>query len=166
MAYSSEASANGNDGFNAHYQVRVLADTLPLFSGIQIHNINNRLSENSSLTNCVHSLTENKEIEQSQQLKLPSLLTKPRSISATFFTHQIVQELADHGVFVDNSLVFKAERELGPSPWGGWLNKILQKALDTKSLVCDVLPGMWGNELGGSQATQSGTTHLVSLLYL
>lgn len=163
MAYSSEASANGNDSFHARYQVRILADTLPLFSGIQIHNINNRLSENSSLTNCVHSLTEN---EESQQLKLTSLLTKPRSISATFFTHQVIQELADHGVFVDNALVFQVERQLGPSPWGGWLNKILQKALNTKSLVCDVLPGMWGNELEGSQATQSGTTHLVSLLYL
>lgn len=51
--------------------------------------------------------------------------------------------------------------------WGGWLDKILQKALDTKSLACDVIPGMWGNEMSGWQAV-TFDTELVSFspLYL
>ncbi|QDS69971.1 hypothetical protein FKW77_002912 [Venturia effusa] len=104
------------------------------------------------------SLTENEEKEQSKQLRSPSLLTMSRSISAAFFTDQFIQELAALRVFVDNAFVKDLELELGPSTWGGWLNKILQKAPDTRSLACDVLPGMWGNDVTESRATALDTT--------
>lgn len=65
---------------------------------------------------------------------------------------------------MDNAFVKDLEPDLGPHLWGGWLNRILQKALDTKSLTCDVLHGMWGNEVAESQATLPDTTHTVSLL--
>ncbi|KAE9983678.1 hypothetical protein EG328_009635 [Venturia inaequalis] len=106
------------------------------------------------------SLAEKDGIEQGEQLRSPSLLTRSRSISAALFTDQFTQELADHRVFIDNAFVKCLEREIGPSSWGGWLDRILSKALDTKLLACDVLPGMWGTEVVGSQATPSDITHM------
>ncbi|TID19747.1 hypothetical protein E6O75_ATG07085 [Venturia nashicola] len=103
---------------------------------------------------------ENEGIENCTQLRSPSLLTNPRSISAVFFTDQFIQELADDGVFVDNAFVKCLASELGPSSWGGLLDRILSKALDTKSLTCDVLPGMWGNEFVENLATLFDTTQL------